>query len=385
MGLTDPHPSSRACAQAAAAAILAARCLAAPPAATAQTVLRFQPSLSLTQMYDTNLFFAPSAPQADFITRITPEATVEYRSPVWNWTGGYAFDFDRFAEREDLTRADARQQMHAGLEYRLGQRTAATAAGTFARTQTPGDLIPETGLGFARVTAQRIDGRSSLTHRVNQVTAAAGEYRFTEDRIAGGPVIRTHGAAVSAERRTSARDTVAAAYRLRQFEFGPTTSTSHALNVAWTRSISERASLTLAGGPNVTDATVHPDLTASLRNRFKAADVTLAYARAQTTVFGFADVVQTQSLSATAVWSFRRSFQIRAAPAVYQSRREGLHADVFRMTAGAVWPVSRSVSVEVSFDATRQRGVLLAGLEHATIPRYLASVRLVAAPASGRR
>jgi hypothetical protein len=381
--LIDRHPLVRMSARVAVASALAGPI--APAAAEAQTAFKFQPSVTVTQLHDSNLFFAAAAPKADFITRVTPEIDSEYRSPLWTVSGGYSFDADRFAEHAELSRADARQQARAGFQYRRSERTTLAAAGAFSRTQTPGELIPQTGLGFARASAQRLDARSSVTQRLTPLTTGIIDYTFTEDRIEGGPAIRTHGATITSNRRISLRDTLNAGYRLRHFVFGAATSTSHGLNLAWSRSVSGRATVAIGGGPNVTDASTGLDLTASLHNRFKAGDVSLAYARSQTTVFGLPDIVQTQSISATAAWSLGRSLRIQFAPGVYQSRLESLRAEVFRVMAGAACPISRNLSVQISVDATHQRGVLFPGFGNETIPRYLASIRLVAAPDAGSR
>lgn len=379
MRLIDRHRLLRAAAPVA-VGICLARPFMTPGAADAQTLLGFRPSLTVTYTHDSNLFFAPFAPQADFVTRVTPAIESEYRSPLWTWSGRYALSAEHFAEHAELSRADAGQHALAGFRYRPSERTVLATSGGFSRTQTPGELIPETGLGFARGSAQRLEARSSITRRLSPLTTGAVDYAFTEDRVAAGAAVRTHGATIASDRRVSARDMLNAEYRFRQFIFGSTASASHALNLEWTRSITGRGTVSIAAGPNVTDAATGLDVAASLRNRFRAGDVTLGYARTQTTVFGLADVVQVQSVSAAATWNLGRSLQLHFAPAVYQTRRDPQRADVFRLMAGAVCPLSRTLSVEVSVDASRQRGALLAGFGNEVIPRYQAAIKLVAAP-----
>jgi hypothetical protein len=346
----------------------------------AQSVFRVTPSISVTQMYDSNILFTPSDRQADFITRVTPAIESEYRSPLWTLSGRYTLDGERFAQHATLSRANAQQHAVAGIRYQPTARMVVAVATEFARTQTPGELVPQTGLAFGRRAAQRLGAHSSIAHRLSPVTTGTIGYKFTEDRIEGGILIRSHDATIAAERRMSERDTLDAAFRSRQFLFGAASATSQVLRLGWTRAVTGRVSVSIDAGPNVTNARPGLDLAVSLRNRFDAGDVSVAYMREPTTVFGLAGTVDTQSVSATTSWDARRWLRIRVTPAFYQSELAAVRADVYRLMVDTVWSIAGNLSLETSFNASQQRGGLYAGFAGQIVPRHEAVIRLVAAP-----
>lgn len=353
--------------------------------AAAQSVFRVTPSISATQVYDSNLFFAASDPQADFITRVTPTIESEFRSARWTLSGRYSLDAERFAQHATLSRADARQHALAGVAYRPTARLVLALATEFARTQNPGELVPETGLSFTRRAAERLGAHSSITHRVSPVTTGTIDYKFAEDRIEGGILIRSHDARIASKRRMSERDSLDAVFRVRQFLFGAASATSQGLRLGWTRAITARVSVSIDGGPSVTNTRPGADLAVSLRNRFKAGDISVAYMREPTTVFGLAGTVLAQSVSVPTSWTVRQRLQIRVTPAFYRTELAALRADAYRLMVGTLWPIAGNFSLETSINASRQRGALYAGLADQMVPRHEAVIRLVAAPGTHSR
>ena len=55
----------------------------APHPVRAQQLFHLNPSIAVTQVYDSNLFFTTSDRQADSIWRVTPAIDAEYRSMPW--------------------------------------------------------------------------------------------------------------------------------------------------------------------------------------------------------------------------------------------------------------------------------------------------------------
>lgn len=359
--------------------------LAAPCRIFAQGVFQLRPSISTSQVHDSNLFFSASAPRADFITRVTPSVDSEYRSPHWTFTGRYTLDAEQFVEHPELSSARARQHGVAGFEYRPTARMVLAAGAELSHTRRPGEIIPEVGLTFARGGAQRFATRSSMTRRLSAASTGSIDYTFSEDRLAGGIAVRSHTGTATTEQRLSLRHTVSAGYRFGQFIFGRTATSSHAINVGWTYALTPRASISIEGGPNVTETSPGLDMTVELRNRFRAGEASISYARAQITAFGVAEILHTQSISATAAWSLRRWLQVRMSPAFYQTERGTLRADVARLQGGAICSIGRSLSLEAMFDGSRQTGVLYYGLGGEMIPRHEVVVRLVAAPGTHSR
>ena len=123
------------------------------------------------------------------------------------------------------------------------------------------------------------------------------KYAFTEDRLAGAAPIAAHAATMTGERQVSRRDSARVDYIFRAFDFGSEGSTrSHTVTVGWTRGLTRRASLTAGGGPRVGDGTLTPELSASVSYRLEAADLSIGYARTQTTLIGLAGAADTHSV-----------------------------------------------------------------------------------------
>src|SRR5204863_1255174 len=168
------------------------------------------PLITMTELQETNLFFTAVQPQSDLITRVSPGIESEYHAPLVKWVGRCVFDIERFATHTELSGADARQRATTTLTVRPSERLIVAADADFARTHTPGELTALTGLTFARARAERATVHSSVTRQLDPVTAAAVDYRFSDDSLAGGIGIRTHTGALGLTHRLSLRDTIRA-------------------------------------------------------------------------------------------------------------------------------------------------------------------------------
>src|SRR5438552_16017163 len=81
-----------------------------PSAAPAQTGYYLTPSLSVAEVYDDNVFFAPSSREHDFLTRISPGLQAGYQSTPLTVAGGYTFDSEIYRRHPELTTAQMRQR-----------------------------------------------------------------------------------------------------------------------------------------------------------------------------------------------------------------------------------------------------------------------------------
>jgi hypothetical protein len=353
--------------------------------ARAQEMFQMHPLFSTAQEYDTNLFYTSINPQADFVTRVSPGIESTYRSPVLTMLGRYTLDVERFARHPELTTMDARQRAGTSITYRPTQRLAVVADAELLKTRTPGELNALTNITLGRAKAERVSAHSSVTRQLDLVTSGTIDYSFAADHVAGGPAIRNHGATLAIDRHRSSRETISVAYRFNQFMFDTSSATSHALSLGWTRAITRRASVSLSGGPRVTDGAPAADVSASVRHQFKSGALSLGYARMQTTIIGLTGVTDTQSLSATAEWNARPSLQMRLSPTVFRSAQPAVHADVYQLTGSVARRIAQTLSLEVACNAYLQRGNLYTGRATETIPRQNVLVRLVAAPAARPR
>jgi hypothetical protein len=356
----------------------------APRAAPGQAVFQITPVVATTEIYDSNLFFTPLDPQADFMTRVSAGIDSQYQSPLLTFGGRYRLDAERFAEHHELTTLDGRQDAAMNVRYRPTRRTTFSTAATFTSTRTPGELNAGTGLALMRAKAQRLTVHPSMTRQVHRTAKATVDYSFTEDQIVGGVRLRAHSASVDVERHASTGDAITVGVAVQRFEFGAAPVTSEAVLVGWTRQISRRTSVALRGGPRVTDGATAAELSASVRAHMKPADLSLDYARTQTTAIGLAGPVETNSLTATASWRLRRSFELRMTPGAFQSMYGGLQSRAYRLALEASQQISRQLSLVASYDANLQNGQIYAVAGSATISRHVVLVSLVRTPVADR-
>ena len=353
-----------------------------PGIAHAQSVIRFTPSMSATQVYDTNLFSSAVDPQSDFITRVSPAIDSEYRKPLLSISGKYTFDIERFADHVELGSPSARQHGGLAFSYRPTTRTTFVADADWLTTETPGELNAATGLTFTRARARRAMGHSSIARKVTARTSATIDYTLTDDRVAGGLEVLSHLTTARVEHRRSPRDTVSVDYGFQASMFSAQAPDvlSHRVSIGWTRAITRRVSLSVAGGPRFTDGSPAPEIAATASYNGLPVDLSVIYARTQATVIGVAGAVDTQSLSGAAMWTLGRSLRARLVPSMFHSDLGGLQARVYRVTVGVARPVAPHLSFDVAFDASVQHGTLSAAAPSATIARRDLLISLVAAP-----
>ena len=135
----------------------------------------------------------------------------------------------------------------------------------------------------------------------------------------------------------------------------------------------------------VTGGVPAPEVLASMRYRPGPAEVSISYARAQTTLVGFAGIVDTQSVTASAAYMLRRAGagSHHAGPVPDGKRWPG-------EPTPAAWPSRLSgtmtgrLSLRASYEATVQRGSLTAAPSADSISRHVVQLSVVAAPASRR-
>src|SRR5207247_2162239 len=87
-------------------------------------------------------------------------------------------------------------------------------------------------------------------------------------------------------------------------------TTSHTLAAGWTTKLTHMTTLSLEGGPRLSDGRIEPDVTARLSERFKIGEVSLTYQRTETAVINQPGAVETNSVLAALALSPTRRLQI---------------------------------------------------------------------------
>jgi hypothetical protein len=349
-----------------------------------QTGFHFTPSFSTTEAYDSNVLFGAVNRLADFVTRLSPAIESQYQSPLLTFAGRYELDAERFANHPGLTTIDGGQNAAVDVRYRPTRRFVLATDATFTRTHTPGELNLVSGLDLTRALAERISVHPSLKRQLDRTTSATLEYSFTEDSLAGsarGVTLGAHDASIGVERRLSSREAMTAHYEVQRFAFGPTTvTTSQALIGGWTHELTRQTSFALGGGPRLTsDGARRADISASIRTRARAADLSLGYARTQTTLIGAAGTADVQSVTAAVQWEPWRLVQIRMEPGVSRVALFGLQSRSYRAAFKASRPITDGLSIAAAYDVNVQHGnVYPTTIAFDSLSRQVASVTVVA-------
>jgi len=346
---------------------------------------RLSPVFNTTQVYDSNLFSTSMAPLGDFITRVSPGLEGEYRSPRFSVLGRYVLDLERFAGHPELTTADGGQHASIDLRTSRSRRLSFAVGAAVERTRTPGELSAGTGLTVARAPAEHVEVHPAIVRQVNPVTEATIDYTWTDDRLVGGIATRAHRAAIGIDRQVSRRDVVDVNYGVRMFLFeADDRLTSHAVSIGWARQITREVHMELRGGPVLTEGRQAPEVLASMRYRPGPSELSISYARTQTTLIGFAGILDTQSITASAARMLGPRLQIRVTPGVFRTTSDARRAEAGRVSFEAERPMTGRFSLRATYEATVQRGSLTAAPLADSISRHLVQLSVVAAQARRR-
>jgi hypothetical protein len=324
--VTQLSPSRFALRRRVASVIVAAGAVL-PASSAAQAIVALRPSASITELYDSNVFATPDAPRSDAITRVSPAVDAGYRTASLDLRGHYTFDAEGYSRTAALTNAMARQRADLDLRHTATPRLTWTA-----------------GAGFA----------------------------------------------LNAIRQLSLRSSAGLGYRVEWFRFGPqpavsnTSMTAHVMGLEWTHALTARTSISVAGGPRMTDNQLSPEVSARLRSGHDRMAVSLGYQRTQTAVLGIARPVGVERLSGQLEWGASRGLRLRATPAWFRSRMDLQRVDVYRIDVGIERPLAEMISIDASVGAATQSGRLHALSGDGSIDRYTSSVRLVVRPPVGQ-
>jgi hypothetical protein len=309
------------------------------------------------EVYDDNLFSTPTRRRADFISRFSPALEAGYRSAPLTLLARYGFDAEIYAQHPELNDAQARQEASVELQGRPTPTLRLALTGAFLETQTAGELNVETGLSAGRVRAQRMSLATSAGWQLGPRTEATAEGETADDEVAGGISTRTYTAGVRLERELTPRDAGRVGYTFRRFVFdGAETRTAQAALVGWRHVFTPRTSLLLDAGARLSDSSVSPEVSASLRHRLQRGELSLTYVRTETTAIGQVGTLTAESVTALAAWEARRSLRFRAAPGIFRTEQAGFEAMVYGLNLEASYQLTRGIALEATYGFTLQRG-----------------------------
>jgi hypothetical protein len=145
----------------------------------------------------------------------------------------------------------------------------------------------------------------------------------------------------------------------RQFAFtGFPALTSHAFTLGWSHELTPRTTLTLRGGPRLTEGAVDrlPEASASIRHTLKSGELLLAYASTSTTVIGQAAAAKAQSITGKATTELLPKLVLSVGPAVYWISSDAFKSTVYSALLEASYQLTKTLALQASYLYSFQRG-----------------------------
>jgi hypothetical protein len=343
--------------------------------------LSFVPSFAVSRIADDNVFYRPIG-ESDLTTRVSPRVDASYDDGRLTWSGRYQLDADQFERHPQLTTAHARQDAGVDLSYSATRRLSIAGTAAFVESETPLDLNLEAAPVPGRVRARRYSVQPSATYQLTARTDAALRYTAASDALADGVGVRTSEATVSVTHHRSPVTDLRFAYTFQHFGFEQVdASVSHTWTAEWSRTLDRATSITLGGGPRVTDGVVSPDVTAALHRRLRAGEAAITYLHTTTTLLGTLSLADMHSLSVVVAAEPRPRVRLHAGPALLHTTQGPLSSAVYRMIAGCEWPLAKRLTVRADYDVNVQRGNIYMAQSIETIGRNRIMVSLAASAA----
>ena len=319
------------------------------------------PTLSAASIEDDNLFFSPTDAQEDSILRVSPAVEGGYRTEAVNWRGWLGVEAERYEQHAELDSDHAREGATFEILHRGPRRVSLAANASLQRTQSPGELAPESGLEFERRQAERFALAPSLAFHVDRRVSTFAGYGFTRDALDGAPRTDTHELSLGIGRRDSRRDTTSLEYRYRRLESAAEAHASHAVLGGATVQFDERTTGSLLAGPRIAEGSVDWEAAVSLRRALGAGELSFEYARTETTVIGVTDTATTQSLGASAGAAAGTVVDWRIASGLARTESGGNRADALTFDLSLGVRITRLTSVLGTYAHRAQQGRLDVG------------------------
>ncbi len=108
----------------------------------------------------------------------------------------------------------------------------------------------------------------------------------------------------------------------------------------------------------MTEGTVDrlPEASASIHHKLKSGELSLAYASILTTVFGLANSVKSQGITATAMTELLPKLRLSVTPAFYKISSETFKATVYAMYLETSYQLTKTLALQAAYQFSLQQG-----------------------------
>ncbi|WP_447979435.1 outer membrane beta-barrel protein [Candidatus Nitrospira bockiana] len=355
------------------------------PVQAEQSETRFIPSLSVTERYDSNVFFVPGANLEDFVTTVAPLLEVEHRGRLIDGRIRAGVTSQTYAKNTGLNFVAANGAIDLNFDQAIsqvirGMKLEVTDAFRFT-PEPPSFLTPQTGQGvvpdaFIRgIQASRANsftniGTAAAAYPLTAVTTLQGQYQhrlirfgtaFASPEFGGFFDTTFQTLTLGPQFQVSGRDTLSLNYQYQQMDFKTAASSSGFTTngglIAWQRLVTPTltadmsAGLTIVGGASAGNSVQY---LANLGLDWKLEEYRI-HAQYSRTVFPSFFIQGVPLLSQVLALSISHSFtqrvvgSARAAYALNESVPSGLISyESYTVSATVNYMITRNVSVSGS-------------------------------------
>lgn len=338
--------------------------------ANAQERLYFIPSVTISEIYDDNLFFTITDEQDDLATRISPALEIGYKSETAEWNGRYSFDAEKYNEFSELDSNMIRRFADLSVKVLPSNKLTLAADANYTKTNTPVDLSLAgnnfiQGLSVGRADAQRLSIHPELEYLFTPQTMGSLQYTLTNDKLIGAVENDTHLFESAVAHELSDKNTIKLGYDYRRYQFDQTTDantqTTTRINqdtqtpwIGLQHEFSALTSFTGQAGPRIFDSSTSPYVLLSLSHIYSSGDMIVSYERNDTTLLGEVGRLDAETFSVALTYRSGDNFEFGFIPGYAQVSGDSYAVDIYSAGLNARYKINNVLSLNATYDMNYQ-------------------------------
>jgi len=350
--------------------------------AFAQTNITFVPSLTVSSVYDDNLF-AEQQGSAGQMLQLRPSFEGNWQSPRLTFLSLYSFDMIR-SNHSDLNTFDARRHALVDTKFRRSPFTTLGIAARYDRTETPGELNIDTGFLSERRTAERWQVTPSVMRRFGPRLITTASYDVIHEHLVDTPSGTLHSARLGLAREVTPRTAIGGSYLARYFSDPTDSHTSQSLLLTWDREMSPGTRLSFFAGPRLSSYSgLSPEVSGTFTRNTRRINMALNYWHGETIILGIPGPVAMNGGMARVTWPVTHRIDVGVHAGVTDiTTIDEREARIYRSTLVGSW-TRGMYSVTADYGLDFQQGDIRRRLDDDVL-RHVFRVSLSVAPRLNR-
>ena len=314
--------------------------------AIGQQGFQFLPSVSISEIYDDNIFLTPDTEEKDMITRLTPTLEWVFDSVPVSWNIDYSIDAETYRDNSQLDDEVIRQNGTAGLEFDVDPKTVFSLEAGYLETQTPGELNLSTGLEKGRLNARRTFVSPALSYELSPSMSALLEYTSTKDHLSGGVETERQQSDVSVERQLGKPTVLSAGFSHRKYSFMEKSGQENTIpdtELLWLgveHDFSPAVNILLKAGSRKISSSTKPYLSFSLTRDYADGAFGFDYLKDETTLIGEQGRREIETAGIRFEHRIGNNFQLDLSPSYGTVSRSLGDSEVYRFAFNTRYRIS---------------------------------------------